>query len=177
VQHGLLSKILGDVAEFEERHDVVASRKVRKVRKGSDCEGRACGRIPAGMTENEIAKVALDAAFKIHTKLGPGLLESVYETILSYELRRSGLKVQRQFAIPIRYENLEFEEGFRADLLVNDILIIELKSVESLAAVHAKQVLTQLRLSRRRLGLLINFGEVHLKNGIKRIAHDLPDQP
>jgi GxxExxY protein len=127
------------------------------------------------MNENDTAKIVLNAAFKIHTNLGPGLLESVYETILAYELARAGAAVRRQHPIPIRYEELSFDEGFRADLLVNDTVIVELKSVESLAPVHAKQVLTQLRLSGRRLGLLINFGEVHLKDGIKRIANGLPE--
>lgn len=127
------------------------------------------------MKENPVAKLVLDAAFAIHTKLGPGLLESVYETVLAYELAKRGMAVRRQVSIPIRYEELSFEEGFRADLLVDECVVVELKSVEALAPVHGKQVLTQLRLSGHRLGLLINFGEVHLKDGIKRIANGLPD--
>jgi len=127
------------------------------------------------MNENELSKIVLDAAFRIHTKLGPGLLESAYEAIMAYELNQRGLIAQRQVPIPICYEGLTFEEGFRADLLVDDKLIVELKSVERLAPVHGKQVLTQLRLSQKRLGLLINFGEVHLKHGIERIANGLPD--
>jgi len=127
------------------------------------------------MKENEIATVVLDAAFKIHTNLGPGLLESVYEAVLAYELTKRGVVVRRQVPIPIRYEGLSFEEGFRADLLAGESVVVELKSVETLAPVHGKQVLTQLRLSGHRLGLLINFGEVHLKDGIKRIANGLPD--
>ena len=126
-------------------------------------------------TENEIATVVLDAAFKVHTSLGPGLLESVYEAVLAYELAKRGIAVRRQVPIPIRYEELSFEEGFRADLLVGESVVVELKSVEALARVHGKQVLTQLRLSGHRLGLLINFGEEHLKDGIKRIANGLPD--
>jgi GxxExxY protein len=126
-------------------------------------------------TENEIAKTVLDAAFKVHTILGPGLLESVYEAVLAYELTKRGVATQRQVSIPIRYEELSFEEGFRADLLAGDRVIVELKSVEKLVPVHGKQVLTQLRLSGRRLGLLINFGEIHLKDGIRRIANGLPD--
>ena len=94
----------------------------------------------------------------MHTKSGPGLLESVYEGILAHELRKQGLQVQRQVPIRIRYEDLVFDEGFRADLLVEDKVIVELKSLEKLVPVHSKQVLTQLRLSERRLGLLINFG-------------------
>ena len=127
------------------------------------------------MKENEIATVVLDAAFKIHTNLGPGLLESVYEAVLAYELTKRGVVVRRQVPIPIRHEGLSFEEGFRADLLAGESVVVELKSVETLAPVHGKQVLTQLRLSGHRLGLLINFGEVHLKDGIKRIANGLPD--
>jgi GxxExxY protein len=127
------------------------------------------------MTENEAARVVLDAAFKIHSAVGPGLLESAYEAILAYELTRGGIEVLRQVPIPIRYGELIFEEGFRADLLVAGKVVVELKSVEALAPVHGKQVLTQLRLSGHRLGLLINFGESQLKNGIKRVANGLPD--
>jgi GxxExxY protein len=127
------------------------------------------------MNENHVAKIALDAAFAIHTKLGPGLLESVYEAVLAYELAKRGVVVRRQVPIPIRYEALCFEEGFRADLLVDECVVVELKSVEALVPVHGKQVLTQLRLSGHRLGLLINFGAVHLKDGIKRIANGLTD--
>lgn len=128
------------------------------------------------MNENELSKLILDAAFKVHTKTGPGLLETVYEVSLAHELRKQGLKVERQVPIPVRYDDLVFEEGFRADLLVEDKVIVELKSVEKLVRVHGKQVLTQLRLSDRKLGLLLNFGEVHLKNGIERIVNGLPDE-
>src|SRR6185436_11738153 len=109
------------------------------------------------MTENEIARIVVDAAFHVHQRLGPGLLESVYEVVLAYELRKRGLTVERQVSIPIRYDDLIFEEGFRADLLVNGIVIVELKSIEELTTAHSKQVLTQLKLSDRKLGLLINF--------------------
>src|SRR5487761_2508978 len=129
----------------------------------------------AALTENELSKIILDAAFKVHTRTGPGLLETVYEVTLAYELQKQGLRVQRQVPIPIRYDELTFDEGFRADLLVEDKVIVELKSVEKLIPVHGKQVLTQLRLSGRRLGLLLNFGEVHLKNGIERIVNGLPE--
>ena len=127
------------------------------------------------MTENEIAKVVVDAAFHIHVKLGPGLLESVYETVLAYELERRGLRVVRQQPIPVVYDNLKFDEGFRADLIVEDQLIVELKSVETIHPVHKKQLLTYLRLADRRLGLLINFGEALIKDGITRIANGLKD--
>ena len=128
------------------------------------------------MNENTLSKAILDAAFRVHTATGPGLYESVYEVVLAHELRKAGLKVERQVPIPIQYDGLVFDEGFRADLVVEDAVIVELKSVESLAKVHSKQVLTQLRLGGKRLGLLINFGEVHLKNGIVRIANGMPDE-
>jgi GxxExxY protein len=123
------------------------------------------------MTENEIAKQILDAAFIVHTKLGPGLLESVYEVILGYELQKRGLTAERQKPMPIVYDNIRFDEAFRSDVVVNGKVIAELKSVEALLPVHAKQLLTQLRLSGLKLGLLINFGEAHLKNGIKRLIN------
>ena len=128
------------------------------------------------LTENQLSKIILDAAFKVHTRTGPGLLETVYEVTLAYELQKQGFRVQRQVPIPIRYDELTFDEGFRADLLVEDKLIVELKSVEKLIPVHSKQLLTQLRLSDRRLGLLINFGEVHLKHGIERVVNGLPEE-
>jgi GxxExxY protein len=123
------------------------------------------------MTENEIAKEILDTAFLVHTKLGPGLLESVYEVVVAYELQKRGLVAERQKPMPVLYDNIRFDEAFRADLVVNGKVIAELKSVEALLPVHAKQLLTQLRLSGLKLGLLINFGEAHLKNGIKRIIN------
>jgi len=128
------------------------------------------------MTENEIAKQILDAAFLVHTKLGPGLLESVYEVIIAYELKKRGLTAERQKAMPIMYNDIRFDEAFRSEIVVNGKVIAELKSVETLLPVHAKQVFTQLRLSGLKLGLLINFGEAHLKNGIKRIINGRLDE-
>lgn len=125
------------------------------------------------MTENDVAKVIVDCAFKVHTALGPGLLESVYETVMAHELKKRGLKVQRQLPIPIVYESIRFDEGFRADLVVNDLVIVELKSVELLARVHSKQLLTYIRLADKKLGLLINFGEALIKTGIKRVVNGL----
>ncbi len=125
------------------------------------------------MTENAIAKIIVDACFKIHTSLGPGLLETVYEVILQRELQQRGLVVSRQVPVPITWEGIVFEEGFRADLLVNALVIVELKSVEKLAPVHGKQLLTYLRLMDLRLGLLVNFGEELMKTGIKRVANGL----
>jgi GxxExxY protein len=123
------------------------------------------------MTENEIAKQILDAAFCVHTKLGPGLFESVYEVIMAYELKKRGLSADRQKPMHIIYDGIRFDEAFRSDIVVNGKVIAELKSVELLLPVHAKQLLTQLRLSDLKLGLLINFGEARLKNGIKRIIN------
>jgi GxxExxY protein len=125
------------------------------------------------MTENEIATQVVDAAFKIHTTLGPGLLETVYEVVLAHELQKRGLRVERQVPIPIAWEGIKFNEGFRADLIVEGKVIVELKSIETVAPVHKKQVLTHLRLMNLKLGLLINFGEELIKNGISRIVNGL----
>jgi GxxExxY protein len=111
------------------------------------------------MTENEISRQIVDAAFQIHTRLGPGLLESVYEVLMAHELRKRGLRVERQVPVRIAYDGIVFDEGFRADLIVEDLVIVELKSVERTAPVHGKQVLTYLRLTGKRLGMLVNFGE------------------
>ena len=125
------------------------------------------------MTENEIADRIMDAAFLIHRELGPGLLESVYETILAQQLTDAGLEVQRQVAVPLIFRGMVFDEAFRADLIVGKKVIIELKSVERIQPVHSKQLLTYLRLTGCRLGLLINFGENLMKDGFKRIANGL----
>ena len=115
------------------------------------------------MTENEIAKQILDSAFRVHTKLGPGLFESVYEVIMAYELKKRGLTAERQKPMPIVYDDIRFDEAFRSDMVVDGKVISELKSVEAVLPVHAKQLLTQLRLSGLKLGLFINFGEAHLR--------------
>ncbi|HEX3879462.1 MAG TPA: GxxExxY protein [Bryobacteraceae bacterium] len=127
------------------------------------------------MTENSITKEIVDAAYQIHTRLGPGLLESVYETVMAYELSRRGLHTLRQHAIPIVYEEVRIDPGFRADLLVEDKVIVEIKSVETLAPVHKKQLLTYLRLAGKRLGVLINFHVPLIKDGITRIVNGLED--
>jgi len=127
------------------------------------------------MTENEIAKVVVDVAYKIHTKLGPGLFESVYEIVFVHELKKLGLKIERQKSISIEYEGIKFEEGFRADLIVENKVILELKSVENLSKVHKKQLLTYLRLADKRLGLLINFGAALIKDGLFRIVNGLKE--
>ncbi|WP_372806175.1 GxxExxY protein [Pontiella sp.] len=125
------------------------------------------------MSENEIARVVVDAAFQIHKETGPGLLERVYEIVLMDELVRRGLFVQRQVAVPICYKGRVLDEGFRADLVINDLVIVELKSIELIKDVHKKQLLTYLKLSRKKLGLLINFGESLIKHGITRVVNGL----
>ena len=125
------------------------------------------------MDENEISKIVLDRSIKVHNLLGPGLLESVYEEVLSYELTKANLPCQRQVGIPVVYENVRMEIGFRADILVADKVILELKSVETLLPVHKKQLLTYLRLSGLKLGLLLNFNVKLLKEGITRIVNGL----
>ena len=125
------------------------------------------------MTENELSKIIVNTCYNIHVKLGPGLLESVYEEILFYELTAQGLKVERQKAIPVIWNNIKMEIGFRADLIIENKVIIELKSVESIAPVHPKQLLTYLRLANLKLGLLINFNDTLIKDGITRIVNNL----
>ena len=120
----------------------------------------------------DIARISVDCGFKLHQALGPGLLESVYEVCLASSLADRGLSVERQRPIPIRFNGLQFEEGFRADILVEGILLIELKSTERYAAVHAKQVLTYLRLMNLPLGLLMNFGAPTFKDGVRRLIND-----
>ena len=127
------------------------------------------------MTENAIGKEIVDSAYRIHTKLGPGLLESVYVEVLAYELERRGLRAVAQEPIPLVYEEVRFNVGFRADLVVADKVIVEVKSVELLAPVHKKQLLTYLRISGKRLGLLINFNVPLIKHGIVRIVNGLKD--
>lgn len=123
--------------------------------------------------ENDIAHEIVDAAYQVHVALGPGLLESVYEIALAHELSKRGLPVTRQQEIPIFYDGLQFDQGFRADLVVDDKVIVEIKSVETLNPAHHKQLLTYLRLAQKRLGLLINFGAPLIKHGIHRIANGL----
>jgi GxxExxY protein len=123
---------------------------------------------------DDITGAVVDAAMKIHMELGPGLLESVYEAVLARSLVRRGFKVERQKPIRFEYDGMVFEEGFRADLLVEGQVVVELKSVEKLAPVHSKQLLTYLRLMHLPVGLLINFGAATLKEGLQRIVNNLP---
>ena len=126
---------------------------------------------------NDVSGAIIDASVRIHCDLGPGLLESVYEVVLAKALERRGLTVERQKSVPIQYEGALFDEAFRADLVVNGCVVVELKSVEHLLPVHSKKLLTYLRLMNLRLGLLINFGEPVLKAGIKRIVNGLEAYP
>ena len=125
--------------------------------------------------ENELAGIVVDASYQIHRTLGPGLLESAYEAILVHELQKRGLAVAVQVPVPVVYESVRLDAGFRADLIVEDSVIVELKSLEKIAPVHKKQLTTYLKLAGKRLGLLINFGEELIKDGIIRIVNGLPD--
>jgi GxxExxY protein len=121
--------------------------------------------------QNKLCTMILAAGFRVHSRLGPGLLESVYQRVLAYELTKGGLSVEVQKSIPILYDELSFDDGYRADLIVEKSVLLELKSVETLLPVHAKQVLTYIRLANLRVGYLLNFGEVHFKSGIKRLIN------
>ena len=123
--------------------------------------------------ENKLVTVILDACFKIHRNLGPGLFESVYEHILNYELSKLGLKTLTQVPVPVVWKDIKMDKGFRADIIVESKVIIEIKSVETINPVHQKQLLTYLRLTNTKLGLLINFNEALLKNGIQRVVNGL----
>jgi len=125
------------------------------------------------MNENELSKIIVDCCFKVHKKLGPGLLESVYEEVLFYELNKNNLRCERQVEVPVVYENVEMNIGFKADIIVEDKVIIELKSVETVLPVHKKQLLTYLKLTGMKLGLLVNFNVDLIKNGITRIVNNL----
>ncbi|MCM8528124.1 MAG: GxxExxY protein [Lentisphaeraceae bacterium] len=125
------------------------------------------------MHENDISGAVVDSAVKVHSILGPGLLEHVYEIALSHELTKRGFTCERQVKIPIKYDGISFDEGFTADLVVNNLVIIELKSVKGLNEVHKKQLMTYLKLANKKVGLLINFNESLLKNGLKRIVNNL----
>jgi GxxExxY protein len=125
------------------------------------------------VTENELSKIIVNACFQIHTELGPGLFESVYEECLYYELVQQGLMVERQKELPVIYKGIKMEIGFRTDLIVDKKVVVEIKSVDGIAPVHQKQVITYLRLTGLKLGLLINFNEALIKTGIQRIVKGL----
>jgi GxxExxY protein len=125
------------------------------------------------MTENELSKIVFDCALKVHQSLGPGLLESAYEECLFYELKKQGLNVEKQKPLPLIYEEVKLDIGYRIDFIVNNKLIIEIKSVEALNDVHFAQLLTYLKLTNCKLGLLINFNVTLIKNGVKRVVNNL----
>ena len=125
------------------------------------------------MTENEIGRIIVDTAIEVHRNLRPGLLESVYETSLAYEIENRRLTVERQVSLPVHYKGLHFNEGFRADLIIEKKVIIEIKSIEIIHNAHRKQLLTYLRLTGMKLGFLLNFGEPLMKNGISRTVNGL----
>lgn len=125
------------------------------------------------MTENEISKVVVDCALKVHRQLGPGLLESAYKECLMYELKNQGLAVEKEKPMPLVYDTVKLDIGYRMDLLINNKLVIEIKSVESLNDIHLAQILTYLKLSGCKLGLLINFNVALIKHGIKRVVNNL----
>ena len=127
------------------------------------------------MTENEIGKVVVDAGIAVQKALGPGIFETVYEVVLAHELKKHSLNVERQVPISIEYDGIKFDEGFRADIIIENKVILELKSVESVTKAHKKQVLTYLRLTGCRLGYLMNFGEDLMKYGITRIVNGLEE--
>jgi GxxExxY protein len=127
------------------------------------------------MTENEIGKLVVDAAIAVHRELGPGLLETVHEVILAHQLRERGLRVERQVPIPIEYRGVKFDEAFRADIMVEGKVVLELKSIEQVTRVHKKQLQTYLRLTGYKLGFLLNFGEGLMKKGITRAVNGLED--
>ena len=129
--------------------------------------------IKTARNENDLSKVILDAAFRVHSAIGPGLLESAYEACLAYELRSEGLNVLTQVPLPLIYREIKLEVGYRLDLLVEDLVVVELKSVDALIPIHQAQLLSHLKLSGKRLGLLINFNVLHLKDGIKRVVNGL----
>ena len=125
------------------------------------------------MTENELSRIVFDSALKVHQNLGPGLLESAYEECLYYELKKTGLDVQKQKALPLVYEEVKLDVGYRIDIIIENKLIIEVKSVEAINDVHFAQLLTYLKLTDCKLGLLINFNVTLIKNGIKRVVINL----
>jgi len=125
------------------------------------------------LSENEIGDAVIAAAMRVHTALGPGLLESVYEACLAHELTKHGMSVKRQVVVPMHYDGLELESGLRLDLLVNDRVVVELKCVDRFAPIHTAQLLSYLKLSKCRLGYLLNFNDVHLREGIKRLVNGL----
>jgi GxxExxY protein len=165
--HVLGSRKEGPYLKNEIENEITECLRILLAQRRRDAE------IVSDMNENEIGTRVLEAAINVHRELGPGLLETVYEVTLSRELSDLGLKVERQVQVPIIYKNIRFEEGFRADLIVENVVLLELKSVERVSPAHKKQVQTYLKLTGLKLGYLLNFGEAVLKNGISRCVNGL----
>jgi GxxExxY protein len=125
---------------------------------------------PKAMTAHEISHAVISGALKVHSALGPGLLESAYEACLAHELRKAGFKVETQIGLPVVYDGIRLDLGYRIDMLVNDLVVVELKSVEEISRIHIAQVLSYMKLSKKQLGLIINFNVLRLKDGIKRLV-------
>lgn len=125
------------------------------------------------MNEEEIGRFVVDASMKVHTALGPGLLETIYEACLAHELEKRGLEVKRQVALPIVYDDLRLDNAFRIDLLIDDKVVVELKAIDNLLPIHTAQLLSYLKLGKYKLGFLLNFNVVHMKDGIKRMVNGL----
>ncbi|RAJ24766.1 GxxExxY protein [Gelidibacter algens] len=159
---------------YAEEHPI-KSAVIREIcgKKSEICGKKIKSKIMEQKTENDISYLIRGAIFKIYNELGPGLLESVYETVLSFELRKQGLEVKNQVPLPVFYEGTKLELGFRLDLLVNEKVVVEIKSVENLAEVHHKQVLTYLKLSNLKLGILVNFNVDNIEKGIFRKVNGL----
>ena len=153
---------------------IMNNQETRKQRRGLEFPDWKQVKIPAAV--EALARIVVDAAFAVHTELGPGLLENAYEACLSRELELRGVKHQRQLPVPLEYKGIRIEVGYRADMVVEEKLLIELKAVDALLSVHSAQVITYLRLKKFPLGLLINFNEVLIKNGIHRILN-VPRSP
>jgi GxxExxY protein len=133
-------------------------------------QGAAIKLATTPMTANEVSHHIITAAMKVHSALGPGLLESAYEACLAHELRKVGLKVETQLGLPVVYDGIRLDLGYRIDMLVNDLVVVELKSVEEVSRIHVAQVLSYMKLSKKQLGLIINFNVLRLKDGIKRLV-------
>ena len=160
------------VSNLFSRKDAKTQRNARIIQKDLLCVFASL-RENLFMTENEISRIIVDSAFKIHSQLGPGVFESVYEATLAYELRQRGCQIICQRGIPVFYDEIKMNLGFRADIIVNRKVIIEIKSIEAIGRVHGKQLLTYLRLTNIKLGLLINFNSNLIKDGIRRVVNNL----
>jgi len=160
-----------DVSGLVGEREGIESRKGVS-RKDAKAQRRNSNKV---MTENEIGEIVVDAAIAVHRGLGPGLLETVYEIVLAHELLKRGLHVDRQVPVSIDYDGIRFDEGFRADMIIEGKVILELKSVEKVTAAHKKQIQTYLRLTGRKLGYLLNFGEALMKHGITRAVNKLEE--